>query len=74
MAGIVVGFLITTAFTLLWPHPMGIHAGFWGLLINLPVFITVSLLTPATSADVVERFFRISAPRGFKRLKSNAGE
>lgn len=51
---------------------MGIHAGFWGLMINLPVFITVSLLTPATSAEVVERFFRIAAPRGVTRLKSNA--
>lgn len=30
MAGIVVGFLITVAFTTFWPHPMGIHAGFWG--------------------------------------------
>lgn len=68
MAGIVAGFLITVSFTTLWPHPLGIHAGFWGLMINLPVFIVVSLLTPATNADVVERFFRIAAPRGLTRL------
>ncbi|CAM0556424.1 sodium:solute symporter family protein [Vreelandella titanicae] len=65
MAGIVAGFLITVAFTTLWPHPMGIHAGFWGLMLNLPVFVAVSLITPATHAEVVERFFRIAAPRGF---------
>ena len=68
MAGIVVGFLITTALTTLWPHPMGIHAGFWGLMLNLPIFIAISLMTPATNAEVVERFFRIAAPRGLTRI------
>ncbi|MGP9766534.1 sodium:solute symporter family protein [Halomonas sp. AOP13-D3-9] len=68
MAGIVAGFLITVAFTTLWPHPLGIHAGFWGLMLNLPVFVAVSLMTPATHEEVVERFFRIAAPRGFTRL------
>ena len=68
MAGIVAGFLVTVAFTTLWSHPLGIHAGFWGLMINLPVFIGVSLITPATNADVVERFFRIAAPRGLTHL------
>ncbi|MGP9665075.1 sodium:solute symporter family protein [Halomonas sp. AOP22-C1-8] len=70
MAGIVAGFLVTVAFTTLWPHPLGIHAGFWGLIINLPIFVGVSLVTPATQADVVERFFRIAAPRGLTRLGS----
>lgn len=68
MAGIVAGFLVTVAFTTLWPHPLGIHAGFWGLMINLPVFLGISLITPATRDDVVERFFRIAAPRGLTRL------
>ncbi|WP_336268521.1 sodium:solute symporter family protein [Vreelandella arctica] len=68
MAGIVAGFLITVAFTTLWPHPLGIHAGFWGLMLNLPVFVAVSLMTPVTHEEVVERFFRIAAPRGFTRL------
>lgn len=68
IAGIVAGFLVTVAFTTFWPHPLGIHAGFWGLMINLPLFVAVSLITPATNADVVERFFRISAPRGLTYL------
>ncbi len=68
MAGILAGFLVTVAFTTLWPHPLGIHAGFWGLMINLPLFVAVSLITPATDARVVERFFRIAAPRGLSKM------
>ncbi|KHJ52464.1 sodium:solute symporter [Vreelandella venusta] len=68
MAGIVAGFMVTVAFTAVWPHPLGIHAGFWGLMVNLPLFFAVSLVTPAGDSEVVERFFRISAPRGLTRL------
>ena len=68
MAGILGGFVVTVAFTTLWRHPLGIHAGFWGLMVNLPLFVLVSLVTPATREEVVERFFRISAPRGLTRL------
>ncbi|MFG6667036.1 sodium:solute symporter [Halomonas sp. HNIBRBA4712] len=67
MAGILSGFVVTVAFTTVWSHPLGIHAGFWGLMLNLPVFVLVSLVTPAVEASVVERFFRIAAPRGFRR-------
>lgn len=68
MAGILGGFVVTVAFTTLWRHPLGIHAGFWGLMVNLPLFVLVSLVTPATREEVVERFFCISAPRGLTRL------
>jgi len=68
MAGILGGFVVTVAFTTLWRHPLGIHAGFWGLMVNLPLFVLVSLVTPASREEVVERFFRISAPRGLTRL------
>ncbi|OBX35945.1 hypothetical protein A8U91_00281 [Halomonas elongata] len=37
-------------------------------MINLPVFVIVSLVTAPTQADVVERFFRIAAPHGLTRL------
>ncbi len=37
-------------------------------MVNLPLFVLVSLVTPATREEVVERFFRISAPRGLTRL------
>ena len=67
IAGIVAGFVITTAFTTLWTHPLGIHAGFWGLAINLPVFVAVSLATRPVDAAVTERFLRIAAPRWYRR-------
>jgi len=37
-------------------------------MVNLPLFFSVSLVTPAGASEVVERFFRISAPRGLTRL------
>lgn len=66
MAGILAGFVVTVMFTLIWRNPMGIHAGFWGLMLNLPVFVVVSLLTSPTRSEVVERFFAIAAPKGWR--------
>ncbi|MEQ5766227.1 sodium:solute symporter family protein [Halomonas sp. H33-56] len=61
-AGILAGFVVTVACITLWPHPLGIHAGFWGLLVNLPVFAVTSLASAPTDRAVVERFFRLAAP------------
>jgi len=62
LAGIVAGFSLTLAFTLAWRNPLGVHAGFWGLLVNLPIFVLVSCLTRPASRAVTERFFAIAAP------------
>ncbi|MCM2131693.1 sodium:solute symporter family protein [Larsenimonas rhizosphaerae] len=59
MAGILAGFAVTVLFTLVWRNPLDIHAGFWGLLLNLPVFVGVSRVTRPTETAVVERFFVI---------------
>lgn len=72
-AGIATGFVVTVAFITLWPHPLGIHGGFWGLMINLPVFVIVSRLTAPVPADVVERFFRIAAPWQLSSSKADEG-
>ncbi|WP_136066254.1 sodium:solute symporter family protein [Modicisalibacter radicis] len=72
IAGIVVGFVVTTAFTTLWKHPLGIHAGFWGLMANLPIFVAVSLATRPVEAAVTERFFRIAAPHWYRRRGEQA--
>ncbi|MGO2415076.1 sodium:solute symporter family protein [Cobetia crustatorum] len=61
-SGICAGFVVTVMFTTIWPHPLGIHAGFWGLMLNLPVFVSVSLLTKAVERSVTRRFFMIAAP------------
>lgn len=62
MAGILSGFVVTVLLITIWPHPLGVHGGFWGLMVNLPVFLVVSRLTRPAPAEVVERFFRIAAP------------
>ncbi|WP_106476205.1 sodium:solute symporter family protein [Phytohalomonas tamaricis] len=59
-AGIVAGFALTVLFTVVFKNPLGIHAGFWGLMLNLPVFVAVSLKTRPASADVTARFFAIA--------------
>lgn len=72
ISGIVVGFVLTTLFTTVWKHPLGIHAGFWGLMLNLPVFVVVSLLTRPVDAAVTTRFFRIAAPQWYRRRQSSS--
>ncbi|MCA0973917.1 sodium:solute symporter family protein [Halomonas denitrificans] len=62
IAGILAGFIVTVTCITLWPHPLGIHAGFWGMMINLPVFVGVTLMTSPTDPAVVDRFFRLAAP------------
>lgn len=41
--GLFVGFIVTLVFSLWIPHPLGIHAGIWGLMFNFPIFVIVSL-------------------------------
>ncbi len=67
ISGISAGFVVTVLFTVVWPHPLGLHAGFWGLMLNLPVFVLVSLLTRPVDEAVTLRFFRIAAPWSLKR-------
>ncbi|WP_082235447.1 sodium:solute symporter family protein [Halobacillus massiliensis] len=55
--GLFAGFLVTVAFSFIYPHPLGIHAGIWGLLLNMSVFVVVSLLTKPASRETIERFF-----------------
>lgn len=55
--GLAAGFVLTLIFSVWYPHPLGIHAGIWGLFINLPVFFIVSLLTQPVSRKTVEDFF-----------------
>lgn len=55
--GLFSGFMITVLFSFIYPHPLGIHAGIWGLLVNTFLFITVSLLTKPVSKETIKRFF-----------------
>ncbi len=55
--GLLAGFIVTLVFSVWVPHPLGVHAGIWGLLVNLPVFVAVSLATKPASYSTIERFF-----------------
>lgn len=55
--GLAAGFVVTLIFSVWFPHPLGIHAGIWGLFINLPIFFIVSFVTEPVSKEVVEEFF-----------------
>ncbi|MCM5705050.1 sodium:solute symporter family protein [Larsenimonas salina] len=63
LAGLLSGFVVTLLFTVIWRNPLDIHAGFWGLLLNLPVFVWVSLRTPPVAEEVIDRFERAMNPR-----------
>src|SRR5690606_25606033 len=55
--GLFGGFLITVLFSFIYPHPFGVHAGIWGLMVNFTVFGMVSLVTKPASRETIERFF-----------------
>ncbi len=58
-AGVVAGIasgLVTLYVTLVVsPHPLGMHGGLWGLLVNTAVALNVSAYTTPPSAETIER-------------------
>ena len=58
-AGVLVGIgagLIALYVTLVVvPHPLGLHGGVWGLLVNFAVTMAVSRFTAPPAAETVER-------------------
>lgn len=56
-SGLAVGLTIAILFTFVWVHPLGIHAGIWGLLFNIPISIIVSLATKPASRETLSKFF-----------------
>ena len=57
LAGLAAGSIVTVIWNLVpalqW---QGIHPGIWGLAVNVPVLILVSLLTPPMDEAHVEQF------------------
>ena len=48
--------LVTLYLTLVVvPHPLGMHGGLWGLLVNTAVALNVSVFTPPPSAETIRR-------------------
>lgn len=57
IAGLTAGVIVVALFNFVWANPLYVHAGIWGLLINFPVFIIVSLLTKPASEETLRKFF-----------------
>ena len=57
VAGLVVGIIVVGLFSFVWPNPLDIHAGIWGLIFNIPIHIIVSLMTKLESKATMKRFF-----------------
>lgn len=57
IAGLVAGFLVTVLFSFVFVHPLGVHAGIWGLAVNVPILVIVSFMTKPASEATLARFF-----------------
>ncbi|MFV1986425.1 MAG: sodium:solute symporter [Gemmatimonadota bacterium] len=55
LAGIGAGLIALYVTLVVVPHPLGLHGGLWGLLVNFAVAMTVSRFTDPPSAETVER-------------------
>lgn len=56
IAGLLVGVLVNFYFSVLTTTPLEIHAGIWGLLVNIVVLVIVSMLTKPHQEEHVEKF------------------
>ncbi len=56
-AGLLAGSVVVALFNIVWPNPLGIHAGIWALMINIPVNVIVSLCTKPNSEKTLRMFF-----------------
>lgn len=57
IAGLVAAIIIVILFNFVWSNPLGVHAGIWGMMVNIPVFIIVSLMTKPASEETLRKFF-----------------
>ena len=55
VAGIAAGLVTLYVTLVVSPHPLGMHGGLWGLLVNAAVAMNVSAYTTQPSAETIER-------------------
>jgi solute:Na+ symporter, SSS family len=56
LAGLTGGVTVGALFTWLWSPPLGVHAGIWGIVVNVALLGGVSLLTPPMDEGWVSGF------------------
>lgn len=67
IAGLSAGFVVTVVFSFFIVHPFGIHAGIWGLAINVLFLVVGSLLTKPASEATLKRFYDLKPESGNRR-------
>ncbi len=55
VAGIAAGLVTLYVTLVVSPHPLGMHGGLWGLLVNTAVALNVSAYTTPPSTETIER-------------------
>lgn len=56
-AGLFIGLMVTIYFSFVTVHPLGVHAGIWGVMINIVIHVLVSLMTEPASEETIRVFF-----------------
>lgn len=72
IAGTIGGFIILVLFSLVWPNPLRITALIWSMIANVTLLVGVSLVTPAPSKEIVEKFHDSVTEELFGRKKMAA--
>jgi SSS family solute:Na+ symporter len=57
MIGMFIGVAVTAYFTWVMPNFLSVHAGVWGLLVNIPAHVIISLLTKPSKKSTIKTFF-----------------
>ena len=55
-AGLIAGIITIILTYFVWRHPLGIHTGGWGFIVNWVFVIVVSAFSEKPSAEMIERF------------------
>jgi SSS family solute:Na+ symporter len=58
VVGLIAGLLIALLFSYVWVHPLGIHAGLWGMVINAVLLIFISYGSKRSSEEVLKAFYK----------------
>jgi SSS family solute:Na+ symporter len=56
--GLVAGLVIALLFSFVWVHPLGIHAGLWGMVINTVLLIVISYGSKQPSQEILRAFYK----------------
>ena len=70
IAGTLGGFIVLLLTTYVWPNPLGITALIWSLLFNVILLVGVTLVTPAPSKEIVEKYHDSIEKELFGKVKS----